>query len=168
MTQIPVIMTFNEDKRAYRKQITHHHTPAGSRALQAERELSQPRTPQPNVKAPTLSPEQRERAHADLQASMAAMEKAKKAHEERMRAEAEKPAEVRAAEMRRETQVLQEAGFYDLDADPLAAAAQGVRDGQSKAVMPQQGKPTTQTPDEIRTTLEAVRGRLEQRKGASR
>lgn len=159
-------MTFNEDKRAYRKQITHHHTPAGSRALQAERELSHPRTPQPNVKAPTLSPEQRERAHADLQASMAAMEKAKKAHEERMKAEAEKPASVRAAEMRAEAQVLASAGFGG--ADPLAAAAQGVRDGQSKPAMPQQGKPTTQTPDEIRTTLEAVRGRLEQRKGMSR
>lgn len=156
-------MTFYEDKRAYRKQITHHHTPAGSRALQAERELSHPRTPQPSVKAPTLSPEQRERAHADLQASMAAMEKAKKAHEERMKAETEKPASVRAAEMRAEEQALASAGFGG--ADPLAAAAQGVRD---KAAMPQQGKPTTQIPDEIRTTLEAVRGRLEQRKGASR
>ena len=161
-------MRFNEDKRLYRTQITHHHTPAGSRALQAERELSQPRTPQPNAKAPTLSPEQRERAHADLQASMMAMEKAKQEHMEKVRREAAIPASVRAAEMRRESQVLQEAGFYDLDADPLAAAAQGVRDGQSKAAMPQQGKPTTQIPDEIRTTLEAVRGRLEQRKGAVR
>lgn len=153
-------MRFNEDKRLYRTQITHHHTPAGSRALQAERELSQPRTPQPNAKAPTLSPEQRERAHADLQASMMAMEKAKQEHMEKVRREAAIPASVRAAEMRRESQVLQEAGFYDLDTDPLAEAAQGVRDAQERPATPKQGKYAGKATDELRAIVDGIRGRF--------
>lgn len=152
-------MAYNEDRLTYERR-TQHHSPGGRRFLNAKRELAQPRTPHitPNTKSPGLPPQQLQQAHEDLQASMAAMEKAKKAHEERVRAEAEKTASVRAAENRAEAQVLASAGF---GADPLAAAVQGDRDGHSKNVTPQRGRFADKTTDELRGIVNDIRERYE-------